>query len=64
MFRVPGGDSLFTYFGREVSRFEGEEIYGSNGRYLGEVMSDNWLITSRSPKTWVRGSFAPRSGGS
>jgi hypothetical protein len=33
------GDSLFSYFGKEVGRFDGEEIYGSNGRYLGEVMS-------------------------
>ncbi len=28
------GDSLFTYYGSEVGRFDGEEIYGSNGRYL------------------------------
>ena len=35
------GDSLFTYFGHEVGRFDGEEIFGSNGRYLGEVMSDS-----------------------
>lgn len=48
------GDSLFTYFGHEVGRFDGEEIFGSNGRYLGEVMSDNRLITSRSKKSWVR----------
>ena len=26
------GDSLFTYFGREAGRFDGEEIYGSKGR--------------------------------
>jgi hypothetical protein len=37
------GESLFTYFGKEAGRFDGEEIYGSNGRYLGEVMSDNRL---------------------
>ena len=58
------GDSLFTYFGREAGRFDGEEIYGSNGRYLGEVVSDNRLITSLSKRSWVRGSFAPRRGGS
>ncbi len=50
--------------GTEAGRFDGEEIYGSNGRYLGEVMSDNRLITSRSKRGWVRGSFAPRTGGS
>jgi len=51
------GDSVFAYFGKEVGRFDGEEIFGSNGCYLGEVMSDNRLITSRSKKSWVRGSF-------
>jgi hypothetical protein len=51
------GDSVFTYFGKEAGRFDGEEIFGSNGRYLGEVISDNRLITSRSKKSWVRGSF-------
>src|SRR5262250_2901719 len=25
------GDRLFTYFGKEVGRFDSEEIYGSNG---------------------------------
>jgi len=58
------GDSLFTYFGKEVGRFDGEEIFGSNGRYLGEVMNDNRLITNRSKKSWVRGSFGPRRSGS
>ena len=55
---------MFTYFGKEVGRFDGEAIYGSNGHYLGEVMSDNGLITSRSKKGWVRGSFGPRRSGS
>lgn len=58
------GESLFTYFGNEAGRFDGEEIYGSNARYLGEVMSDNRLISSRSKKGWVRGGFAPRTSGS
>jgi hypothetical protein len=31
------GHSSFTYFGREVGRFHNDEIYGSNGRYLGAV---------------------------
>jgi hypothetical protein len=35
------GTACSLYFGKEVGRFDGEEIYGSNGRYLGEVMSDN-----------------------
>ena len=58
------GESLFIYSGREAGRFDGEEINGSNGRYLGEVMSDNRLISSRSKKGRVRGSFAPRMGSS
>jgi hypothetical protein len=42
-FGYPEGDSLFTYYGLEVGRFDGEELFGSNGRYLGEAMSDNRL---------------------
>ena len=49
------GDSLF----KEVGRFDGEEIYGSYGRCLGEVMSDNRLITT-AKKSWARGEFWPR----
>jgi hypothetical protein len=26
------GESLFTYFGKEIGRFDGEEVYGSNDR--------------------------------
>jgi hypothetical protein len=33
------GESLFTYFGKEVGRFDDEEIHGSKGRCLGEAMS-------------------------
>ncbi len=36
-FGYRNGDSLFTYFGREVGRFHDDEIYGSNSRYVGEV---------------------------
>jgi hypothetical protein len=44
------GDSLFTYFGKEIGRFDGEEIFGNNGRYLGEVM-----------KPLCGGRFAPKA---
>jgi hypothetical protein len=54
----------FTYFGKEAGRFDGEEIYRSDGRYLDEFISDNRLISSRSKKGWVRGSFAHRTSGS
>jgi len=55
---------VLTYSGREAGRFDGSEIYGSNGRYLGEVMNGNRLIISMSKKSRVRGSFSARSGGS
>jgi hypothetical protein len=46
--------SLFTYDGVEVGRFSGKEIYGPDGRYLGEVVSteegDDRLITSNYKK--------------
>jgi hypothetical protein len=51
------GESLFTYFGKEAGKFDGEEIHGSKGRYVGAVMSDNALISSRSKKGWARGRF-------
>jgi hypothetical protein len=57
MFRVSGRRSLITYFGKEAGRFDGEEIHGSNGRYVGAVMIDNRLISSRSKKDWAQGSF-------
>lgn len=62
-FGYRNGDSLFTYFGREAGRFDGEEIYGRDGRYLGEIRNNNRLITKVSRKNRVRGSFAPRTGG-
>ena len=58
------GDSLFTYFGREAGRFHGDDIYGSDGRYLGEVKNSNRLITSISKGSVVKGSFTPRKSGS
>jgi hypothetical protein len=58
------GDGLFTHTGHEVGRFKGEEIYGSDSHYLGEVKSRNRLITDLSKKNRIRGSFAPRLGGS
>ena len=45
---------LFAYDGRQVGKFHGEEVYGSGGRYLGEIMSDNRLITNTGKKGWIR----------
>ncbi len=63
-FGYRNGDSLFAYFGWEVGRVHDDEIYGSDGRYLGEVKSRDRLITHRSKGSWVKSSFAPRTGGS
>jgi hypothetical protein len=55
------GDHLWTYDGRHVGRFEGKEVYASNGAYLGEIMSNNRLITSRTKSNWCKISFTPFS---
>jgi hypothetical protein len=57
------GDSLYTHFGKEVGRFSGEDVFGSDGRYLGELRN-NRLITDTSKSMPVHGSFAPRTVGS
>ena len=48
-----------THDGRHVGRFHGDEVYGSDGRYLGEIESDNRLITCLSKKSWWKGGFTP-----
>jgi hypothetical protein len=53
------GDALRTYYGKHVGNFVGDIIYGTNGKYLGEVMNDNSLITCTSKKGWYGHSFAP-----
>ena len=54
-------DGLFWHNGRQVGYFaEGDEIYGCNGDYLGEVRSGNRLITNLSKKAWTRASLIPR----
>lgn len=58
------GDKLFAYHGLQVGRFHGDEIYGSDGRYLGEVKNTNRLITHRGKKGWRRSCFAPTRAGS
>jgi hypothetical protein len=54
-------DGLFSYDGRQVGYFaEGDEIYGCNGDYMGEVRSGNRLITNLSKKAWTRRNLIPR----
>ncbi|WP_186121167.1 hypothetical protein [Burkholderia gladioli] len=38
-------DQLRTYDGRHVGRFIDEEVYGPDGLYLGELGSEDRLIT-------------------
>src|SRR5579863_955264 len=40
------GDNLWTHHGRHVGRFDGDEIYGPDGAYLGELRNKNRLITN------------------
>lgn len=57
-------DKLFAYFGLQVGRFDGEEVYGADGLYLGEIMSGNRLITHKGKKSWRHSGFTPVRGGS
>ena len=42
----------------------GDEVYGSDGRYLGEIKNGNRLITNTGKKGWTKFSFGPVQGGS
>ena len=58
------GDDLFAYHGQQVGRFHGDEVHGSDGRYLGEVKNQNRLISHRSKQGWRKSGFSPvRRGG-
>ena len=54
-------DGLFGSDGRQMGYFaEGDEVYGCNGEYMGEVRSGNRLITNLSKRLWTRGGFIAR----
>jgi hypothetical protein len=56
------GDSLFTPDGVEVARFSGSEVYGVDGRYLGELRraDDSYrLITNSYKKLCIMSAFTP-----
>jgi hypothetical protein len=56
------GDNLFTHGGKHVGKFHDEgEIYGADGRYLGEVRRERRLITKRSKQARRRARFIPRT---
>jgi len=51
-------DDLWTHDGRHVARRAGDEFYDGNGKYLGEIMNEDRLITNTSKSTWTGGVFA------
>ena len=54
---------LFTYDGIGVGRFVGDEVYGTNGDYLGELRStgqEQRLATSNYKKSRVVAAFSPK----
>ncbi len=54
-------DGLFSYDGRQVGYFgEGDEVYGCNGEYLGQVRGTDRLITNLSKRLWTRRTLIPR----
>jgi hypothetical protein len=54
-------DGLFSYSGHQVGYFaEGDEVYGCDGSYLGEVRSGSRLITNPVKKAWTRRASVPR----
>lgn len=58
------GDRLFAYHGLQVGVFHGDEVYGADGIYLGELMNKNRLITNLSKKHGRKSGFSPtRYGG-
>ncbi len=56
-------DALYSHEGTQIGRFaEGDEIYGQEGNYLGEIRTTGRLITNLSKNKWRRQSFLPRAG--
>jgi sporulation protein YlmC with PRC-barrel domain len=53
-------DSLFTHDGVEAGRFYEDEIYGADGKYLGEIRNTNRLITDARKKERHKQGFSPR----
>jgi hypothetical protein len=55
-------DGLFHLDGRQLGYFaEGDEVYGCDGTYMGEVRGRNRLITNLSKKAWTRRKLIPQS---
>lgn len=40
------GEDLWTHAGRHAGRFVGDEVFGPDGRYLGEVRNGRLIVNS------------------
>lgn len=58
-FGFRSGNDLWTHEGRHVGRFVDVEVYGVDGRYLGESMGQKRLITRIAKKVIMANGFAP-----
>src|SRR5262245_25229650 len=59
------GDSLFTSEGIEIGQFSGKELYGVDGRYLGELSAaadGSRLVANVYKKSCSRSGFDPGKG--
>jgi len=45
-------DTLYSYTGTPIGMFIGKELYGFDGLYLGEIMSNNRIIVNISKKSY------------
>jgi hypothetical protein len=52
-------DGLWTHYGFHVGQFHGDEVFGPDGRYLGELRHENRLITHRARLATAISGFAP-----
>lgn len=53
---------LYTYDGKHIGKFYGDEIYDRDGKYLGEVKKKSRLITDKSKAALRESSFSPLVG--
>ena len=51
-------DEFRTYDGRHAGRFEGDDVYGPAGSYLGELRNER-LVTCLAKKRWASSRFSP-----
>jgi hypothetical protein len=53
---------LFRYDGLQIGLFDGDEIYGADSAYLGEVINGDRLIRKLSKTAQHRSAYAPEHG--